>query len=88
MSGPGSPASIAKLRTDLEKLKKSVEALEAAIDSQPGQTVIGTPQRGITVKKNGDVVIHGNNIDVIASGRVNIKSSKQLTLKGKKIVEK
>ena len=84
---PGSTASDTQLRSELAKLRKSVEALEAVIRTQSGQVTVGIGQRGITIKKNGDIVINGNNVETIASGHVSIKAAKDLILKGTKILE-
>ncbi len=86
MAGPST--SDAQLRAEIEKLKKSVEALESFITVvQGGEVTIGDSQRGIVVKKNGDVHIHANNFEIVASGRASIKSSGNLVLKGKKVVD-
>jgi type VI secretion system secreted protein VgrG len=38
------------------------------------------------MKKNGDITIKGNNITVQGSGKVNVKASSTVTLKGSKVV--
>jgi len=44
-----------------------------------------TGSASITMKKNGDITIKGNNITMQGSGKINVKASSNLTLKGSKV---
>ena len=87
MSSRGATNTDAHLRAEVTRLKRAVEALEAVIRNRGGEVTIGNGQRGITIKKDGDITINGKNVDTIASGRASIKASKDVVIKGKKILE-
>jgi type VI secretion system secreted protein VgrG len=39
------------------------------------------------MKKNGDITIQGKNIEIIGSGKIDMKASGNMTLKGSQIKE-
>jgi len=39
------------------------------------------------MKKNGDILISGKNVEVKGSGKISLKAASDLTLKGSKIKE-
>ena len=41
----------------------------------------------IVLKKDGSITIRGKNIDLIGTGKINVKASGDLALKGRKIVD-
>ena len=41
----------------------------------------------IIMKKNGDITIQGKNIKIIGSGKIDMKASGNMTLKGSQIKE-
>jgi type VI secretion system secreted protein VgrG len=49
------------------------------------EIVIKTGSASITMQKNGDIMIRGKNISVQGSGKVNVKASSDITMKGSKI---
>ena len=49
------------------------------------QIVLQTGQASIVMKKNGDIVIKGNNITLQGSGKITAKASGDVTIKGSKI---
>ena len=46
---------------------------------------IKTGDASITMKKNGDIKIKGNNITIEGSGKINVKASSDVTIKGSKV---
>ena len=51
------------------------------------QIVIKTGKASITMKKDGTIQISGKDITIKASGKINAKASKNIILKGKKILQ-
>lgn len=49
------------------------------------QITLVTGSASITMKKNGDITIKGNNITIEGSGKVNVKASSDITMKGSSI---
>jgi type VI secretion system secreted protein VgrG len=49
------------------------------------ELVIKSGDASITLKKNGDIVVKGNNVSSDASGKISLKASSDLVLKGSKI---
>ncbi len=49
------------------------------------EIVLKTGEASITMKKNGDIVIKGNNVSINASGKINAKASAAITMKGSTI---
>ena len=49
------------------------------------QIVLKTGKASITMKKNGDIIIKGKNINLQGSGKINIKASKDVAIKGSKV---
>jgi type VI secretion system secreted protein VgrG len=47
--------------------------------------IIKTGEASISMKKNGDIVIKGNNITVDGSGKIAMKASSDLSMKGSKV---
>jgi hypothetical protein len=50
-----------------------------------GEIVLATGDASIRMKKDGTIDIKGKDIRVIGSGEINIRASKEMTLKGSKI---
>lgn len=61
-----------------------LEAKEVVIEAKDAIT-LKTGSATISMKKNGDILIDGKNIDLKASGNVGIKASGDITMKGSKI---
>ena len=51
------------------------------------EIVLSTGKASITMKKDGSIVISGKDINIKASGAVNAKASKNIVMKGKKILQ-
>ena len=51
------------------------------------QIVIKTGDASITMKKNGDIVIKGKNINIKGSGKIGVKADSDVVIKGSKIGE-
>ena len=51
------------------------------------QITIKTGKASITMKKDGTITIEGKDITVKGSGAINVKASKDIVMKGKKILE-
>lgn len=49
------------------------------------QIVLKTGKASITMKKNGDIIIKGKNVNVQGSGKINIKASSAVAIKGSKV---
>jgi len=49
------------------------------------EIVLKTGSASITMKKNGEIQIKGKDITVQASGKINMKASSDITMKGSKI---
>jgi hypothetical protein len=61
----------------IQVLWNHIERLEEFISTQrDGSITIAVGQASITLKKNGDISIKGNNIDIKGMGSVEIKGSK------------
>jgi len=50
-----------------------------------GEIVLATGDASIRMKKDGTIDVKGKDIRVIGSGEINIRASKEMTLKGSKI---
>lgn len=51
------------------------------------QIVLKVGKASITMKKNGDILINGKNLVLDGSGKIDVKASKDLKLKGSKIAQ-
>ena len=51
------------------------------------EILLKTGSASILMKKNGDIQIKGKNITVSGSGKINMKASSKMTLKGSQIAE-
>jgi type VI secretion system secreted protein VgrG len=51
------------------------------------QITIKTGKSSITMKKDGTIVIQGKDISIRGSGEIQVRASKEMTLKGKKILQ-
>lgn len=51
------------------------------------EIIIQTGDASITMKKNGDISIKGNNITVNGSGKMNLKASSDVVIKGSKVTQ-
>jgi type VI secretion system secreted protein VgrG len=49
------------------------------------EIVLKTGSASITMKKNGDIIIKGANINIQGSGKINIKASNAVAIKGSKV---
>lgn len=49
------------------------------------EIVLKSGQASLTLKKNGDIVLKGKNLQLDGSGKINVKASSNLVLKGSKI---
>jgi type VI secretion system secreted protein VgrG len=77
--GGGRSADIAK--DDAHKIGKKL-----MIDAGE-EITIKTGDASITMKKDGTIVIKGKNITIDGSGEISVKASKNITMKGQKILQ-
>ncbi len=49
------------------------------------ELVIKTGDASITMKKNGEITIKGKDITIDGSGKINVKASSDVVLKGSKV---
>ncbi len=64
----------------------SLNAKKVTINADEEISIV-TGKASITMKKDGTFNINGKNVDLTASGKMNAKASKNLTMKGKKILQ-
>jgi hypothetical protein len=65
-----------------------IEQLEEFISThRDGSITISVGQASVTLKKNGDITLKGKNIDIQSSGKIDVKASSELVLKGQKILQ-
>jgi len=53
--------------------------------SPQDEVILQVGSASITLKKDGTIIIKGNNITIEGSGKINIKASGELVMKGSKI---
>jgi len=53
--------------------------------SAEDEIVIQTGEASITMKKNGEITISGKDITLNGSGKINVKASSDVVLKGSKV---
>jgi type VI secretion system secreted protein VgrG len=71
-----------------ETVKEEYSLKAKKIFLQADDTIVfKTGSSEITMKKNGDILISGKNVEVKGSGKIALKASSDLTLKGSKIKE-
>ena len=51
------------------------------------QIVIKTGKASLSMKKDGTITIQGKDITIKGSGKINLKASKNIVMKGKKILQ-
>ncbi|MGH6691226.1 MAG: type VI secretion system Vgr family protein, partial [Gammaproteobacteria bacterium] len=64
-----------------DKLTVGKELLIGVAD----KIVVQTGEASITMKKNGDIQIKGNNITIQGSGKIQVKASSEVNIKGSKV---
>ena len=62
-----------------------VGLLEGFAGSPQEEIILQVGSASITLKKDGTIIIKGNNITIEGSGKINIKASGDLVMKGSKI---
>jgi type VI secretion system secreted protein VgrG len=72
-----------KVNVDTQYILTAKEILLEAQD----QIMIKTGEASIGMKKNGDITISGKNITIKGSGEIQVKASKNVTMKGQKILQ-
>ena len=83
--GKNEDVTIADNRThNVGKDDKLTVGKNLALDAGDSVT-IKTGQATIAMKKNGDIKISGNNISIEASGKIQIKASSDVNIKGSKV---
>jgi ribosomal protein S17 len=80
-------AAIENLTRHIRALWHHVERLEHAIAVRDGELKIRSGDAVILLKKDGTIMIDGKDITVQASGKINVKATSDLVLKGSRILE-
>jgi type VI secretion system secreted protein VgrG len=73
-------------RSETVKKEYSLKAKKVMVEAED-EISFKTGKATIVMKKNGDILIKGKNINQQASGKINIKASSDITMKGSKIKE-
>jgi type VI secretion system secreted protein VgrG len=79
-------ATIGKNFSETVKEEYSLKAKKIFLQADD-EINLKTGSSEITMKKNGDILISGKNVEVKGSGKISLKASGDLTLKGSKIKE-
>jgi uncharacterized protein (DUF2345 family) len=68
-------------------LSERVKDLESALLVRDGSLQIQSGDASLSLKKDGTIEIRGKNIDIVGSGRINVKAGAELSLKGSNILQ-
>jgi len=79
-------ATISKNFSETVKEEYSLKAKKIFIQADE-EINLKTGSATISMKKSGDILISGKNVEVKGSGKISLKASSDLTLKGSKIKE-
>ena len=79
-------ATIGKNFSETVKEEYSLKAKKIVLQADD-EIILKTGSSTISMKKNGDIQISGKNVEVKGSGKIAVKASSDLTLKGSKIKE-
>lgn len=79
--------SIANLTRHIRALWRHVARLEAASGTSSHEVVLRAGDASITLKRDGSVIIKGKDITIEGTGKINIKASGDLVMKGSKIAQ-
>ena len=71
----------------LDLLRERIMELENHLTYSEGQITMHSGNAAITLKKDGTINIKGKDIEIDASGRIMIKASSTVDIKGSKIVQ-
>lgn len=85
--GKNQTAAVGKNLSETVGENKTVKIGKDLLIDVGDSIVIKTGKASITMKKDGTIQIVGNNILVKGSGKIDVKASKNITLKGSKIIE-
>ena len=66
-------------------LRDHIEQLEKHLSYSSGELTIQNGSASITLKKDGSIKIKGTNIVIDASGKIEIKASQTVDIKGSKV---
>lgn len=79
--------SIENLTKHVRALWHHVERLEKSKPGNQNEIVLRAGDASITLKKDGTIVIKGNNITIESSGKTTVKAGGDLVMKGSKILQ-
>ncbi len=71
----------------IQVLWRHLQNIEKVLSVSDGQVIVKTGDASITLKKDGTVNIKGRDINVEGWGKINMKASSELVLKGSKILQ-
>lgn len=75
-------------RKHIQAIWRHLERLEQAIEIDDGDEIkISVGDASITMKKDGSITIKGGEITIDGSGHVKVKASRDLTLRGSKLLQ-
>ena len=80
-------AAIENLTRHVRALWHHIERLEHALAVRDGELKIRSGDAVILLKKDGTIMLDGKDVSVQATGRINVKATSELTLKGSKILQ-
>jgi hypothetical protein len=88
IGGPGGvQPGIDTLQAVLQELWAQVEQLQESIAAVGDEIVLKTGDASIVLKKDGTITIKGKTITIDGSGDVRIKATRDMVLKGQKILQ-
>jgi hypothetical protein len=79
--------SIQTLQAVLLELWEQVEALQESIAAAGDEILLKAGDASVHLKKDGTIVIKGKDITLDASGHVQVKATRDVVIKGKKILQ-
>jgi hypothetical protein len=85
-AGSQAPA-VQHLTKVLRVLWREVEWIERSVRVSDGEIVLRCGDAGITLKKDGSIVIQGNWVAVEAGADIALKAGRNVVLKGSKILQ-
>lgn len=76
-----------QLQKRIRDLEERLSFLEQALRVTKGEVNLKVEESSLTMKKDGSISLHGKDITLAAFGKITIKASSDLVLKGMRILE-
>lgn len=76
-----------QLQKRIMELEDRLSILEQALKVTTGEVNLKVEESSFTMKKDGTISLHGKDITLNAFGKITIKASSDLVLKGMRILE-